>query len=146
MPNYMIAMEGKSILPDITKIITLGLPQPINFFFLACICFYILCMALRLKPIVGVFGAIAFAFATYNPIIIAAGHVTKMFAIAYMPFLLAGMLLIYEKRYWMGLALATLGTYLQVGAGHPQISYYLFILARGDQHSLPGTMDQTKGF
>jgi hypothetical protein len=129
MPNYMIAMDGKSVLPDLTKILSLGLPQPISFFFLACICFYILCMALRARPVVGIFGAIAFAFATYNPIIIAAGHVTKMHAIAYMPLLLAGMILVFEKRYWLGLAVTTLGAYMQIGANHPQISFYLIIVA-----------------
>ena len=129
MPNFMIAQEGKSVLPDLTKIFSLGLPQPINFFFLACVCFYILCMVLRLRPIVGIFGALAFAFCTYNPIIISAGHVTKMYAIAYLPLLLAGVLAIYEKKYWLGLALATLGTYLQVAANHPQISYYFFLTA-----------------
>jgi len=39
MPNYQVAMEGKSILPDFTKILSLWLPKPMNFFFLACICF-----------------------------------------------------------------------------------------------------------
>ena len=129
MPNYMIAMEGKSILPDITKIFGLGLPQPINFFFIACVCFYILCMALRLRTVIAIFGALTFAFATYNPIILAAGHVTKMFAIAFTPLLLAGLILAFEKKYWLGLAVTTLGVFLQVGANHPQISYYAFIIA-----------------
>ena len=42
MPNYQVAMEGKSLMPDITKIITVGLPKPANFFLLASICFYLL--------------------------------------------------------------------------------------------------------
>lgn len=129
MPNYMIAMEGKSVLPDLNKIFALGLPQPMNFFFLACICFYILCLALGARPVVAILGAFAYGFATYNPIIIAAGHVTKMFAIAYIPLVLAGMILIYERKYWLGLAVTTLGTYLQVGANHPQISYYFILIA-----------------
>lgn len=129
MPNYLIIMGGKSILPNLNAIIGLGLPQPINFFFIACICFYILCLALRLKPLIAIMGAVAYAFATYNPIIISAGHVTKMFAIAYMPLLLAGIILTYEKKYWLGLAVTTLGAYLQVGSNHPQISYYFFIIA-----------------
>lgn len=129
MPNYMIAMEGKSVLPNFNKILALGLPEPANFFFLSGICFYILCMALGLSPFAGVFGGLAFAFATYNPIIIAAGHITKMFAIAYMPLLLAGLIATYRKHYWIGLSLTTLGTYLLVGANHPQISYYFFLTA-----------------
>lgn len=131
MPNYMIAMEGKSILPDLTKIIGLGLPQPINFFFIACVCFYILCMALRVKNIVAIFGALAYAFATYNPVILSAGHITKMFAIGFSPIILAGLILTFEKKYWLGLALTTLGAYLLISANHPQISYYVFIVAAG---------------
>ena len=129
MPNFMIAQEGKSILPDLNKVFSLGLPQPINFFFIACICFYILCLCMRLRPLVGIFGALAFAFCTYNPVIISTGHITKMVAIAYMPLLLAGIISVYEKRYWLGLALTTLGTYMQVAANHPQVSYYFFIAA-----------------
>ncbi len=129
MPNFMIVMEGKSFLYKITDILTLGLPQPINQFFLACLCFYILCLSLGARPVTAIFGALAYGFATYNPIIIAAGHVTKMFAIAYLPLLLAGIINTYEKRYWLGLALTTLGTYLQIQANHPQISYYAVIIA-----------------
>ena len=129
MPNYMIAMEGKSILPDVSKIISLGLPQPISFFFVACLCFYILCITLRINPYVGIFGALTYAFATYNPIILAAGHITKMFAIAYTPLLLAGLMLTFNKKYWLGLAVTTLGVFIQVGANHPQISFYAFVIA-----------------
>src|SRR6476659_6587859 len=74
MPNYQVAMEGKSVLPDTVKIFSLGLPKPINFFFLACICFYILCIALRVRPVIGMLAGIAYSFATYDPVIIAAGH------------------------------------------------------------------------
>lgn len=129
MPNYLIIMEGKTILPDLHSIIGLGLPQPINLFFIACVCFYVLCMALRIRPMIAIMGALAFAFATYNPIIIHAGHITKMFAIAYMPLLMAGIILTYEKKYWLGLAVTTLGTYFEITSNHPQISFYFFLIA-----------------
>lgn len=129
MPNYLIAMGGKSILPDMNTVLSLGLPQPANMFFLASVCFYILCMAWGARPVVGIMGGLVYAFATYNPIIIAAGHVTKMFAIAYMPLLLAGMILVYTRRYWLGLAVSTLGAYLLLNANHPQITYYFLFVA-----------------
>lgn len=129
MPNYQIAMEGKSILPDLNKIIGLGLPKPINFFFISCLCFYILCMAMGFNTITGILGALAYAFSTYNPIIIGAGHDTKMMAIAYMPLLLAGILLIFNKKYWIGLAVAVLGAYCELMANHPQVNYYFFLIA-----------------
>jgi len=129
MPNYQVAMEGKSVLPDFVSILSLWLPKPMNFFFLACICFYILCLSLRLKPVIGILGSIAFAFSTYNPIIIGVGHETKMLAIAFMPLLMAGMILTYEKKYWLGLSVTTLGAYLEIAANHPQINYYFLLIA-----------------
>lgn len=129
MPNYQVAMEGKSILPDITKIVSLGLPKPINFFFLACICFYILCLAIGVKPVIGMLSALAYSFSTYNSVIIAAGHDTQMLATAYMPLLMAGILLTYQKKYWLGLALTTIGAYLQISVNHLQVSYYFFLIA-----------------
>src|SRR5215213_3278023 len=62
MPNYQVALEGKSVMPDVVKIMSLWLPKPMNFFFLACICFYILCLAFGLKPIIGILGGLAFEF------------------------------------------------------------------------------------
>jgi hypothetical protein len=129
MPNYQIALDGKSILPDMNKIFSLGLPDPVHYFFITCICFYILCLSLGLRPVIGILGALAYAFSTYNPVILSAGHMTKMLAIAYMPLLLAGLILIYEKKYWLGLALTTLGTFMEIGANHPQINFYFFLVA-----------------
>jgi hypothetical protein len=129
MPNYQIAMDGKSVLPDLNKVFTLGLPKPINFFFLACISFYILCLVLGANTVIAILGSLAFAFSTYNPIIIGVGHETKMYAIAYMPALMAGLLLIYEKKYWIGLALTTVATYMEIAVNHPQINFYFFLVA-----------------
>ena len=129
MPNYQVAMEGKSVMPDMISILSLWTPKPINFFFLACICFYILCLTLRVNPIVGMLGALAYAFSTYNPVIVAAGHDTQMLATAFMPLVLAGIINIYEKRYWLGFALTTFAAYQQIGVNHLQVTYYFFLIA-----------------
>src|SRR5678809_260502 len=81
MPNYQVTMEGKAVLHDFTKIFSLWLPKPMNFFFLACICFYLLCIALRINPYIGILGGLAYAFSTYNAVIIGVGHESKMLAI-----------------------------------------------------------------
>jgi hypothetical protein len=128
MPNYQIAMDGKTVLPDINKIFTLGLPKPINFFFLACLGFYVLCLVLKIDVGIAITGSLAFAFSTYNPVIIGAGHESKMMAICYMPILLAGLLLIFEKRYWLGVAIATLAATFEIGINHFQITFYLLLV------------------
>nr|HQU55929.1 hypothetical protein [Chitinophagaceae bacterium] len=129
MPNYQVAMEGKSVMPNLTKIFSLGMPKPINYFFLACICFYILCLTLRIRPIIGMLSGLAYAFATYNAVIIAAGHDTQMLATAFLPLLIAGLISIYEKKYWLGLALTTYAAYQQIAANHLQVTYYTLIIA-----------------
>ncbi|HEV7781742.1 MAG TPA: hypothetical protein VGO58_10790 [Chitinophagaceae bacterium] len=128
MPNYQIAMEGKTVLPDTAKLFALGLPKPINFFFLACICFYILCLVLRIRPVIGILAALAYSFSTYSPVLIAAGHDTQVLATAFMPLLLAGVLSIYEKKYWLGFALTSYATYQQIAFNHLQVTYYLFLV------------------
>jgi len=129
MPNYQIAMEGKSVLPDLTSWLSLGLPKPINFFFLASLFFYILCLILNIRPVVAVLASLGYAFSTYNPVVINAGHDTQMLATAYMPLLLGGLIAIYDKKYWLGLAITVFATCQQVGMNHLQISYYFLLIA-----------------
>lgn len=129
MPAFQIgAVPYNNVIPGyVNTIMTLNLPKPISFFFLACICFYILTQVLRIKPWVGIMGALAFAYATYNPVIIEAGHDTKMLSIAYMPAVLASVLLIYDKKYLIGAALTALFSATMIAMNHLQIVYYLLL-------------------
>lgn len=131
MPTVQIGMPANNLLPwYVHGILTLGLPKPIQFFYLACICFYFLCCVVRINPYIGIFGSLAFAYATYNPVIIAVGHETKMWSIAYMPALLGSILLLYERRkYWLGAALTGIFTATIIAINHPQIDYYFFLIA-----------------
>ncbi len=129
MPAYQIAMEGYwTPMGLIDKTFQLWLPKPMNFFFLACICFYFLCICLRIRPYAAVLGALAFAYCSYNPIIVTAGHDTKMLALAYAPALLGAAVLLFDKKYLAGFSLAALFSALQIGQGHQQVSYYLLLI------------------
>src|SRR5258706_1284453 len=129
MPTFQITAPSNNVLPSyFHTIMTLGLPGPIQFFFLACISFYLLCVMLRINPYVGIMGSLAFAYATYNPVIISVGHATKMWSIAYMPALLGSFILIYEKKYWIGATLTALFTSTLIAMNHPQVDYYFFLM------------------
>ena len=129
MPAFQIAIDGSwSPLGYVDGLFKLWLPKPLNFFFLACISFYFLCICLRIKPYAAILGAIGFAFCTYSPIIISAGHDTKMATLAYTPALMGALLLLFDKKYLIGFTLAALFTSLQIGQGHQQISYYAFLI------------------
>ena len=131
MPAYQVAMDAPSLTPQYLafEILTLGLPQPAGFFFLACICFYFLTLALRLNPYVGMITALAYAYSTYNPSILVVGHQTKMQAIAVMPAFLAALVWLFGKKYWLGTATLALFSALFIAANHPQIVYYGLIAA-----------------
>ena len=95
---------------------------------LACLCFYILSQVLRVNPYIGIIGSLAYAYATYNPVIVSVGHETKMNTIALMPALIASVLLVYERRYWIGGALTALFTFFLIAMNHLQLAYYTFLI------------------
>lgn len=129
MPAYQVAMEGAwSPLGYIDSAIQLWLPQPFNFFWLACICFYFLCICLRIRPWAAILGALGFAYCSFSPIIITAGHNTQMLALAYAPAVIGAVILVFDKKYIQGFTLTALFTALQIAQGHQQISYYMFLV------------------
>jgi hypothetical protein len=130
MPAYLIAMGTDAFAPQgfAYEVLTLWLKKPAAFFFLACVCFYFLSQVLRVNPYVGIIGALGYAYASYNAVIIYVGHDTKMQAIALMPAFIGSLLLLYEKKYWWGVALLALSSALFVQANHPQIVYYALII------------------
>ncbi len=133
MPAFQIAMDTQSVsVPNLFyDVLTLWLKKPASFFFLACLCFYFLAGALRINPWIGMIGGLAYAYATYNAVIVAVGHDTKMQSIALMPGVIAALVLICDKRYWLGLLLTAGFTSLMVSFNHIQIVYYTMIIAGG---------------
>ena len=129
MPNYVVAMDQKTLMPYFNNILSLGLPKPANFFFIACLCFYLLCLAYGANYLVGILGSLAFAYCSFDPVIVAVGHDTQMLAIAYMPGMLAGLVLLYRKKYLIGLAVTSLFASLEIFANHPQVNYYIALVA-----------------
>ncbi|WP_341835860.1 YfhO family protein [Chitinophaga pollutisoli] len=128
MPTYQIYMAQDNYTYNLHTILTLGLPKPVNFYFLAMIGFYFLLCVMHFRWWVAVLGAIAFGFGSYNAMIIAAGHDTKMFTIAYMAPLLAGILLAYRGKYFIGGIITCITLCLMITSGHYQMVYYMLLV------------------
>ena len=126
MPAYTIAIDAGPAISYgyLGMIMYLGLPQPICFFFLACVCFYILMAVLRVDPWVATLASLAYAYSSYDPIIIGTGHVTKMWAIAWAPGVIAAFLILLKRNYWWGTALLAFFFAEQISTQHLQIVYY----------------------
>jgi len=104
------------------------LPRPADYLFLYFIGFYILLLSLKVNYKLAALGALAFGFSTYLIIILGVGHNAKAHAIAYMPMVLAGIILTFRKKYILGFLLTTVALGLEIVANHFQMTYYLLLL------------------
>jgi hypothetical protein len=131
MPAYLIAYEtpNKISIGYLHNILTLGLPQPVNYLFLACIMAYFLLMVIKVNPWIGIMGALAYAYSTFDPIIITVGHDTQMICIAYAPAVIGSLLLLFQKRYIIGTVLMSFFTSMILFQNHIQVTYYTMLMA-----------------
>lgn len=103
------------------------LPRPADYLFLYFLSFYALLLVFRVNPLKAFFGALAFGFSTYLIIILGVGHNAKAHAIAYMPLVVAGFILVFRKKYLHGGILTMLAVALEINANHFQMTYYLLL-------------------
>lgn len=101
------------------------LPRPADYLFLYFLSFFVLLMTLKVDWKLALTGAIGFGLSTYLVIILGVGHNAKAHAIAYMPLVLAGILLVFRGKYLPGFVLTALSMALEINASHPQMTYYL---------------------
>lgn len=128
MPTFQInsISEGNQ-LSTLDRFLRLRFGAPAGMFIAGMIGFYILLVSLGASPWLAMIGGIGFAFSTNNFVLYEAGHVTKLNTIFYLPYVAAGMILVYQKRYLWGAALFSLGTGAALLANHPQMLYYFVI-------------------
>ena len=131
MPTYQMAPSYHSTdkLSTLTKIYHLFLPENVWYVFAYLLGFYILLRAFDFRQHLAALGSIVWAFSTYFLIIIAAGHIWKVWALAYLPPLIAGIVLAYRGKYLWGFVLTAIFTAFEINANHVQMTYYyLFII------------------
>ena len=155
MPTTAIVdnFEGDWTKP-IYKLIMFG-KRPGSYLFVTLLGAFLLMLSLGVSKTLAVAGAIAVAFCSYNLQIIQVGHNTKMQAIAFFPWVLAGVIFTYraalgvkffeslqparndsakaEWKTWLpktmlGAVLFALALSMQIKANHIQITYYLAIV------------------
>ena len=131
MPTYQLSPSYSSTegLSTVIKAYHLWLPENVWYLFAYLLGFYILLRAFDFRQWMAALGAVVWAFSTYFLIIIAAGHIWKVWALAYLPPMLAGIVLAYRGRYLWGLVVTALFTAFEIYANHVQMTYYyLFVI------------------
>ncbi len=131
MPTYQTAPSYSSTngLQKVMDAYHLWLPENVWYVFAYLLGFYILLRAFDFRKELAILGSIIWAFSSYFFIIIAAGHIWKVMALAYLPPMIAGVVMAYRGRYLGGLLLTAVFTAFEVKANHVQMTYYyLFII------------------
>ena len=130
MPAYLINVAYPA---QIVKL-TLGravhaLSAPAGFLFFAMCSMWLMLLVMGVDPWVGIVGAVAYGLSTYFLLIIGAGHITKMWALVYAPLMMGGIYCTMRRDMWLGGALTAVAASLEIGANHPQITYYFLLAA-----------------
>ena len=132
MPAYQITMGPKEPvhihLLYVQDVLSLGFPKPVFYLFIAALCFYLLCIVIGINPWISILGGIAYAYCSYNPVLIAGGHDTKLLSMAYAPAVIAGIQLIFKYKYWLGSAVLLISGILLFSQHHQQIVYYTLLM------------------
>ena len=128
MPTYQLgARYPHNYIKKLDSVLRF-LPRPADYLFIYFLGFYILLLALKVDFKLAALGALAFGFSTYLIIILGVGHNSKAHAIAYMPLVLAGIIMTFRQKYIAGFLLTAVALALEIGANHFQMTYYLMLL------------------
>ncbi|MDE0470391.1 MAG: hypothetical protein OXH57_00490, partial [Ekhidna sp.] len=95
---------------------------------ISCICFYILLQTYKIDPLVAAIGSICYSCSSYVIIGYVAGHNSRIIAIAYLPLVVAGFNLIFNKKYRSGFIATAIGLAVEIDANHLQMTYYLALI------------------
>lgn len=130
MPAYLINVEypAQIVKRTVGRGIKL-LNEPMSMIFFAMLLMWIALLAVGIDPWIGIVASLAYGLSTYFFLIIDAGHITKMWALTYAPLVISGVWCTLRRNMWAGGALTALALSLELGANHPQITYYFALAA-----------------
>ena len=129
MPAYLIDVKwDNKLILGIHKIVSLGIPHPINYIFISFISFYIMLIVFKVRIPLSIIGSIIFTLSSYMIIGILAGHNARIGSIAFIPLILAGVHLGLTRNIKIGFLITMTSLALQIRVNHLQITYYTLLI------------------
>lgn len=129
MPAYQVStLYPGNWINSINKVLITFIPHPASYIFLCFAGFFILLLCLQVEPWLALVGSLAYGLSTYFIVALGAGHNSKLNALAYLPPLIGGIVLLFRGRLWLGFAVTVLFMALELTSNHVQISYYGFMI------------------
>ena len=130
MPAYLINIRYPAQFIKTTADKVLGaMGEPLVLIFFAMLSMWLMVVLMGMSPWIGLVAGLAYGLSTYFFLIIGAGHITKMWAAVYAPAMMGAIYMALRGNMWLGGALAALFATLEIGANHPQITYYFLLAA-----------------
>lgn len=128
MPTYQIWQANENNIGTyMLKAVKFVFPSPMDTVLFYLLGAYFLFSVLRIKPWLAAVGAVAIAFTSYNFIYIEAGHITRANAIAFIPPVIAAVIMCYRGSRLWGPVLLALFLSLEIRVNHLQTTYYLLM-------------------
>lgn len=126
MPTYQTSAISEGNLTRHARRIFMGvaLPYPADIFFLSMLCMYLALVLLGVNPWLSIVGALAFSLVSNNIILFETGHNTKLRVTATFPLIMAGIIMVWRKRYIPGGLVFALGMSFSLLSNHVQMLYY----------------------
>ncbi|MFR9503501.1 MAG: YfhO family protein [Rikenellaceae bacterium] len=125
MPAYLINVAYPAQLIKITfNRLCSAFGTPAAFILFAMLAMWLMLVMMGVNGWVAIVGGLMYGLSTYFFLIIEAGHITKMWALAYAPLMFGAVHMTLRGNMWWGAALSALFASAEIGANHPQITYY----------------------
>ena len=130
MPAYLInvAYPAQAVKLTVGRAVKI-IDTPAGFTFFAMVSMWLMLLVIGVNPWVAIAPSLAYGLSTYFMLIIGAGHITKMWALVYAPLMMGGIYCTLRRNMWSGGALTAVAASLEIGANHPQITYYFLLTA-----------------
>ena len=129
MPAYLISVDwSDGAVSWFKRAGGLFLPHPVSNIFWALVSFYFMLIVFGVRPWLAITGAIAFGFSSFMIIGLGAGHNGRIGAIAFMPAVLAGVHLLFERKTFLGFSFTAMALALHLRENHLQMTYYLVLM------------------
>lgn len=130
MPDYQVGggqYESAKLLAPFERILHRGHWNTAWIFIIYFFCFFVLLRSFDIDKWLSIVGSIAISLSSYFIVIIAAGHNGKTSTIALISVVIAGLYLIFRKKYGLGAIFVMLFSAIGFST-HPQMAYYLFMM------------------
>lgn len=130
MPAYLINIKypAQFLKSGAEKILGV-MGEPLGLIFFAMLSMWLMVVLMGINPWIGIVAGLAYGLSTYFFLIIGAGHITKMWAAVYAPAMMGAIYMTLRRDMLLGGALSALFAALEIGANHPQITYYFLLAA-----------------